>query len=858
MLSKEIFRVAREIVAAKWSNVLKAFYEDQIIKNEFNKNVYEDLNESEVVELQQKLQPFMDEVDKRIQDLAKNFTDKKDDVPVYKWIVSVINTNKIDILNDESYFEIQSSCKNFKEFRKFLDNDKQQFNKYKTFSALNDVVYPYIREKKQNEKAIEGFEKVGQSGEYVILKLTDYEKSVKLYNKQGITWCVKSKSFWDTYGAPYYLVMVKYQPYYLINFNSSQFSDPSQGKKAPIDEKLGKLIYDLIKKENGGKCVFTTAGGQSKNWDIMYPYYPISEIFKTNDVNIIKDCVKQSFVSNDNKRYEELVKELKARNMKFDGDDLIDVITDEKQFVKATDSEISNGITLNKKNVIKLLFNSFKRGNSGKTLFKKMLSYVPSENNPDIYIESKDNPTANIDAKDASGKNLLYYCATKSQIMLLLSYGINITEEDYDRIFKNAINESNIDTIKFLTSQEKVKISESTIIAAMQSRHRAIIKMFLDSGLDFNTVMYENVTPLIYTIYNRMNSVLEDFIASGKINLEQEINGYNALEACLDQHNDEALDMLINAGAFLNKVFESGDLHGKTLVKICVEQNNIKLLESCVKKGADVNTSYPLHYCIENHKYDFAKLLINDKDTNFILQDENGNTALMLAIIKKNRDLVLLILSKTQKGLGLSNRDGFTPLMLMIEYDFSADDIIKIFKNPTKNIDGKKIDFKSALDIAYDKVQTPNIKKIIDFLNIANNSRPKNKQFDATNQMYNFVISGNLTGLKGLLEGDQKHTIDFLVNKNGANVLHVAVQAKYVEILDYLVSYIERLDRNILKKLKEQKFRGMTPEEMINKALKRLRPSDSYRIKDYQKMSEILGNRTIISKIMGVLNKYIR
>lgn len=858
MLSREIFRVAREIVAAKWSNSLKTFYEDQIIKNEFNLNVYEDLNESQVVELQQKLQPFMNQVEERVQQIAKNFTNKKDDVPVYKWIVSVLRDNNIDILSDESYFEIETSCKNFKEYKKFLDNNKQDFHKYKTFSALNDVVLPYIKLQKANEKSIEGFEKVGKAGEYVILKLTDYAKSVKLFDKPGITWCVKSKSFWDNYGAPYYLVMVKYQPYYLINFNSSQFSDPSQGKKEPIDETLGKLIYDLIKKENGGRCIFTSGYGQSRNWDVMYPYYPISEIFKTNDVNIIKDCVKQSFVSNDNKRYNELVAELKERGMKFDGDDLVDVITDEKQFVKATDSEISNGITLNKKNVIKLLFNSFKRGNSGKSLFKKMLSYVPSETNPELYVESKDNPTANIDAKDERGNGLLHYCSTKSQIVLLINYGINITEEDFNLIFKNAIKDSNLDTIKFLTSEGKVKISEQVIIEAMQSRHRAIIKMFLDAGLDFNTVMYSNVTPLIYAIYNRMNSVLEDFISSGKINLEQEVNGYNALEACLDQNNDEALDALINAGAFLNKVFESGKLAGKTLVKICVEKDNRTLLESCVRKGADVNSTYPLHFCIENHKYDFAKILINDKDTNFILQDENGNTAMMLAIIEKNRDLVLLIFSKTQKGLGLSNRDGFTPLMLMIEYDFSADDIIKMFKNPNKNIGGEKIDFKSALDIAYDKVQTPNIKKIIDFLNVANNKRPKNKQFDSTNQMYNFVISGNLVGLKGLLEGDLKHTIDFLVNKNGANVLHVAVQAKYVDILEYLVDYIGRLDRNILKKLKEQKFRGMTPEEMVDKALSRLRPSDSNGRKDYQEMKEILGSRTIMSRIMNVLSKYIK
>lgn len=855
MLSTEIFKFARQIVASKWSNSLKVFYEDQIIKNEFNLNVYEDLNESEVIKLQEKIQPIMDKVEERIKDVAKNFTNNKEDVPIYKWIVSILQLNNIDILNDESFFEIETSSKNFNEYKKFLDNDKQNYLSYKTFSKLNDVVAPYISIQKDNEKTIEGFEKIEKSGDYIILKLTDYEKSLPLFNKKNITWCVKSKSFWDTYRAPYYLVLVKYQPFYLINFNSNQFSDPSQGKKEPIDETLGNLIYNLIKKENSGKCVFTTSGGQSRNWDIMYPYYPISEILKSNNMEVIKDCIKQSFVSNDNKRYFELVTELKKNGTKFDGDDLVDVITDEKQFVKATDSEISNGITLNKKNVIKLLFNSFKRGNSGKSLFKKMLSYIPSEENNNLYIESKDNPTANINEKDETGKGLLNYCSTKAQIMLLLSYGIEINSVDYNEIFKNAIKNSNLDTIKYLISENIVKISEDTIIEAMQSRHRAIIKMFLDAGLDFNKAMYNYVTPLIYCIFNRMNSVLDDFIKSGKINLENEVNGYNALEACIDQNNDEAMNSLINAGAFLNHVFQSGTLAGKTLVKICIEKNNEKLLKSCIEKGADVNSTYPLHYCIINKKYNLAKLLISDKNTNLILQDKDGNTPMMLSIIDKNRDLVFDIFSKTQKGLGFQNKNGFTPLMLMIEHDFSAEDIIKIFKNPNKNVGGEKIDLKSALDIAFDKVQTPNIKKIIEFLNNANNTRPKNKQFDATNQMYNFVISGNLTGLKGLLEGDKKNSIDFLVNKNGANILHISIQARYVDILEYLVDYIEKLDKKIINNLKNQKFRGMTPIEMIDKALLRLRPSDSASRSEYIKMKNILEPKTLISKIMSILNK---
>lgn len=857
MLSKEIIRVAKEIIAAKWSNRLKPVYETLLLKN-YNVKTYEELNEAQIDELNGKINSIMEKVEEKIQEIASYFTDKPDDVVTLKWIVSIIDSNKLyNFMNNENFLEIKNSCENYKEFSKFLDKDKQQYTNYKDFASLNNVVLPYINEYKENEKSIDGFEKVGQSGEYTILKLTDYHASLKLFNKQSITWCVKAKSFWDQYRPPYYLVLVKYQPYYLINFNSNQFSDQSQGKKAPIDEKLGNLIYDLIKKENGGACVFTKPGMQSKNWDVMYPYYPISQIIKTNDSQIIKDCIKQSFVSNDNKRYADLVKELKEKNIKFDGDDLIDAISDEKQFVKATDSEISNGITMNKKNVIKLMFNAFKRGNSGKSLFKKMLRYSPSETNPELYTEGN-NEFANINEKDESNKSLLSYCSTKSQIILLIDCHIDIKESDYDKIFKNAIKESNVETIKYLISDGKAKISERTIVEAMYSRHRSIIKMFLDSGLDFNEPMYNHVTPLIYSIYNRMYAVMEDLIKSGKIDLEKEIDGHNAVEACLDQNNDEALEMLINAGAFVKNPFKSGKLSGKTLVQVCIERQNKKVLEAALKQSADVNTGYPLHTCIKNGSNDFAKAIIASPSVDFTLQDEDGNTPMMVAIIAKNRELVFDIYSKSHKGLGIANKSGFTPLMLFIEHDFSADDVIKIFKNPNKTVGGEKIDFKSALDIAYDKVQNNNIKKIIDFLNEANNIRPKNKQFDSSNQMYNFVISGNLTGLKGLVEGDQKNTIDFLTDKNGANILHICVQAKYLDILEYLVDYLSSLDKNILNKLKEQKFRGMTPIEMIDKALSRIRPDDHRSAFEFNKMKEIFGARTIMSKIINALSGFIK
>lgn len=210
--------------------------------------------------------------------------------------------------------------------------------------------------------------------------------------------------------------------------------------------------------------------------------------------------------------------------------------------------------------------------------------------------------------------------------------------------------------------------------AAAQNRY-GFVKLLLEYGADPNSVDYFNGTALHAALENgnaEMVKLLLDngaktgFLTKNKPNPNQ--NGLSELTIAAITKNKNAVALLLERGADPNQYNEQ-NFYPLTQTIIFQEPEAAELL---IKAGANVNVvlanNYTaLHGAIENGYNELVKLLLeNDATTGILTKDYsenkfNGLSELSRAVIKKNTDVVSLLLAAGADP-NIYNSQGVYPL----------------------------------------------------------------------------------------------------------------------------------------------------------------------------------------------------
>ena len=291
---------------------------------------------------------------------------------------------------------------------------------------------------------------------------------------------------------------------------------------------------------------------------------------------------------------------------------------------------------------------------------------------------------ANINATNAANKTAINFATQPDVVQLLIDRGADYSIIDAVKI--GSINKVN-DFIKI----NGIDVNDKNLLAtAIYYNHIDIVKLLIDQGLLINLIplaaKYKNIE-IVKLLINKGMDVNEPYQRT-KSTITTAL-----IEAAMVNGNIDVVKVLIDTGADINAV-ES--YLNKTALLMAIEYSDNETIELLIKYKADINHidnegNAPIDIATRLNKTDIVNLLIkngapNDltraikygvtdqveyllsKSKNIDALDNNGDTALALAIKENNVNLVKMIINKGANINIISfinnYSDEYSPLMI--------------------------------------------------------------------------------------------------------------------------------------------------------------------------------------------------
>ena len=205
----------------------------------------------------------------------------------------------------------------------------------------------------------------------------------------------------------------------------------------------------------------------------------------------------------------------------------------------------------------------------------------------------------------------------------------------------------------------------AVIYASNINNTKSVISLSKKDKTSINLPDNSGNTPLIYAAQHGYVSHINALLANGaNPDYRNPETGISALTIAAAAGNSNMIRSLGKTGkANLN----ISDLQGRTPIFYAIEQNKLDAVRALVILGADINAQdfngeTPLILALKKKNIDCANLLLKQKNINVNLKDNAGNTAAMyaskLAAIAPAQKLVA-----AGADLNLQDTDGNTPLM---------------------------------------------------------------------------------------------------------------------------------------------------------------------------------------------------
>ncbi len=311
------------------------------------------------------------------------------------------------------------------------------------------------------------------------------------------------------------------------------------------------------------------------------------------------------------------------------------------------------------------------------------LSYAVIFNQPDILKLLLDN-NASIDMIDKEDRTILYYAI----------------KFNFDKIL-DIILEYNDKIIGVTIHDIKDKKGRIPLHYAIDVNNMYAIKKLIKSGSNPNKTDNNGNNSLHLAVYNRNIEICKELMDYVNIN-QRNLLGESALHIACNLQEKDIIELLLKNNININIQDYENEL---TALHYAIHQNNIDIIKILLKYNPDIllqdmygNTA--LHYgCIENNIQIVDKLIEYDKDININIWNIEGQIPLHIAIDREDykKDIIDLLIKDS--NLNLQDNNGNTPLLL-------------IFKN-LKWRDYEKILVKKKMDVLLENKES---KRVIDYL----------------------------------------------------------------------------------------------------------------------------------------------
>jgi ankyrin repeat protein len=291
-----------------------------------------------------------------------------------------------------------------------------------------------------------------------------------------------------------------------------------------------------------------------------------------------------------------------------------------------------------------------------------------------------------------------------------------------------------------------------------------------------------------YVELNKFHKDLPDIIKNGE-------NGVN------DKKGNYGL--VVNALKDTNTNIESETNDGYTALKLAVLNNYTDVAEVLINAGANPNiridTEPLLLFALNKLNIDIVKLLIESKHVDIDIQDKEDNTALLIAVKQKNRDIVEKLLAKGADANIRNNKHEMPIIMALNSIDSrNSPKIIMDLIN-------------SGADVNYvsrDEGKTPlhlasEIRYLADVVNelITKGANVNALTVNGETPLYIASRSNNIDIVKTLLNNNADVNI---ATKNGSTPIKVAYNNRYYELANFLLENGATADKETMETIRTQ------------------------------------------------------